>query len=186
MFRDFDETVRHGDHLPCVTDSDGSVDSRLPPEPRIVALSCQESSDLSLQHHGVSAASLTPRDSQQVAASSVDNIGTNGARLVDELCHIALTQTDFLGDLLPGDPVRIWDHAANAIDWAVEIHEELHPGVTVPLEVVEAARTELTQQAHDILADQARLEEDALYDAQQAGDLDHDGSAISYPRYYGV
>jgi hypothetical protein len=185
MFRDFDdETVRHGDHLPCVTD--GSVGSRLPPEPAIVAVPCRLSSDLTLQYHGDSAAALIARDSQQVGASSADNNGTNGARLADELCHIALTQTDFLGDLVPGDPVRIWDHAANAIDWAVEIHEELHPGVTVPLEVVEAARKDLTQQAHDILADQAQLEDDALLDAQQAGDLDHDGSAISYPRYYGV
>jgi hypothetical protein len=68
----------------------------------------------------------------------------------------------------------------------VEIHEELHPDVTMPLEVIVAARTELTQQAHDILADQARLEEDALLDAMEAGDLDHDGSAISYPRYRSV
>jgi hypothetical protein len=183
MFRDFDETAQHGDHLPCVG---GSVASRLPPEPRIVALPLRLSSDFTLHNQTDSAASLTPRDSQQVAPSPSHNNGTNGARLADELCHIALTQTDFLGDLLPGDPVRIWDHAANAIDWAVEIHEELHPGVTVPLEVIVAARTELTQQAHDVLADQARLEDDALYDAQQAGDLDHDGSAISYPRYFGV
>jgi hypothetical protein len=162
------------------------VGSRLPPEPAIVAVPCRLSSDLTLHNQIDSAASLPARDSQQVAAPSVDNNRTNGARLADELCHIALTQTDFLGDLLPGDAVRIWDHAANAIDWAVEIHEELHPGVTVPLEVVEAARKDLTQQAHDILADLATLEEDALFDAMEAGDLDHDGAAISYPRYFGV
>jgi hypothetical protein len=104
----------------------------------------------------------------------------------DELCRIALRDTDFLGDLTPGDAVRIWDHACNAIDWAAEIWSENHDDVTVPLEVVEAARKDLTQQARDILADQARLEDDALLDAMEAGDLDHDGSAISYPRYYGV
>jgi hypothetical protein len=183
MFRNFDETAQHGDHLPC---DDGSGDLRLPPCDRIVAVPLRLSSDSSLHNQTDSAAALTPRDSQQVAPSPSHNIGTNGARLADELCHIALTQTDFLGDLLPGDPVRIFDHAANAIDWAVEIHEELHPGVTVPLEVVEAARKDLTQQAHDILADQARLEDDALLDAMEAGDLDHDGSAISYPHYFGA
>jgi hypothetical protein len=185
MFRDFDdETVRHGDHLPCVTD--GSVGSRLPPEPAIVAVPCRLSSDLTLQYHGDSAAALIPHDSQQVAPSSGDNIRTNGARLADELCRIALRDTDFLGDLTPGDAVRIWDHACNAIDWAAEIWSENHDDATVPLEVVEAARKELTQQAHDILADLATLEEDALFDAMEAGDLDHDGSAISYPRYRSV
>jgi hypothetical protein len=221
MFRDFDdETAQHGDHLPSVG---GSVDRRLPPEPRIVAVPCRLSSDFTLHNHTDSAAPLTQRDSQQVGASSAHDdetveppeavcgacLGTGqhahfmglcshcrGTGKVapppapvpdaDELCRIALSQTDFLGDLVPGDAVRIFDHAANAINWAAEIWSENHDDVTVPLEVVEAARKDLTQQAHDILADLATLEEDALFDAMEAGDLDHDGAAISYPRYYGV
>jgi hypothetical protein len=107
---------------------------------------------------------------------------------IDELIHIALTQTDFIGDLVPGDAVRIFDHAANAIDHAAEIWSEDHPshGVvpTIPLDLIKHARNELTIQAHDMLADMAEAEADRVRDGQDAGDLDAAGDFIAYNRSF--
>jgi hypothetical protein len=184
MFRDYDETVRHGDHLPCVTD--GSVGSRLPPEPAIVAVPCRLSSDLTLQYHGDSAASLTARDSQQVAASASHNIRTNGARLgVSELVHSAIVDTDFVHDL-SDDQHLLCAAVENAVDMAADMWSDAHGFEPVPLDLIIAARAALLAEANDMLVDRAEAAADALLDAMEAGDLDHDGAAISYPRYYGV
>jgi hypothetical protein len=220
MFRDYDETVRHGDHLPCVTD--GSVDSRLPPEPRIVALPCRLSSDFTLHDQTDSAASLTARDSQQVGASPSHNIGTDeqpeavcGACLgtgqhahfmglcshcggtgkvapppapkpgVSELVHAAIHDTDFLGDLTD-DQHLLCAAVENAVDMAADAWSDAHDGEPVPLDTIILARAALLAEAQDMLVDRAEAAADALLDAMEAGDLDHDGAAISYPRYHGV
>jgi hypothetical protein len=190
MFRDYDETAQHGDHLPCVG---GSVDGRLPPEPRIVALPCQRASgiapdarDNTLHNQQVSADALIQRDSQQVPASSVDNIRTNGARPgVSELVHAAIHDTDLIHDLTD-DQHLLCAACENAIDMAADMWSDAHDGEPVPLNTIILARTALLVEAQDMLVDRAEAAADALLDAMEAGDLDHDGAAISYPRYFGV
>jgi hypothetical protein len=180
MFRDFDETVRHGDHLPCVTD--GSVDGRLPPEPAIVSLPWQCASDSSLHNQQVSDAALTPRDSQQVAPSSVDNNRTNGARLgVSELVHSAIHDTDFLGDLTD-DQHLLLSCVENAVDMAADAHD----GEPVPLDLIIAARAALLAEAQDMLVDRAEMAQQQLLDEIEAGDRDRHGRFIPFPRYFGV
>jgi hypothetical protein len=139
-----------------------------------------------LQYHGVSAAALTPRDSQQVSASSVDNNGTNGVRLgVSELVHSAIVDTDFVHDL-SDDQHLLQAAVENAVDMAADAWSDAHGFEPVPLDLIILARTALLAEANDMLVDRAEAASDARYDAMQAGDLDHDGAAISYPRYYGV
>jgi hypothetical protein len=192
MFRDFDdETVRHDNPLPC--DDGGSVDGRLPPEPAIVSLPWQcasgiapDARDNTLHNQGDSAAALIQRDSQQVGASSGYNIGTNGARLgVSELVHSAIHDTDLIHDLTD-DQHLLQAAVENAVDMAADAWSDAHGFEPVPLDTIILARAALLAEANDMLVDRAEAEADALYDAQMAGDLDHDGSAISYPRYFGV
>jgi hypothetical protein len=184
MSDDFDGMERHAD-LP-LSVAGGSGDGRRPHHPRIVALSCQESSDLSLQDHGVSAASLTARDSQQVAASSVDNNRTNGARLgVSELVHAAIHDTDFLGDLTD-DQHLLLSCVENAVDMAADAWSDAHDGEPVPLDLIIAARAALLAEAQDMLVDRAEMAQQQLRDEIEAGDRDRHGRFIMFPRSYGV
>jgi hypothetical protein len=192
MFRDFDETVRHGDHLPCVTDS-GSGDLRLPPEPTIVSLPWQcasgiapDAHDNTLHNQQVSAAALIQRDSQQVPASSVDNIRTNGVRLgVSELVHAAIHDTDFVHDLTD-DQHLLQAAVENAVDMAADIWSDAHEYEPVPLDTIIAARAALLAEAQDMLVDRAEMAQQQLRDEIEAGDRDRHGRFIPFPRYFGV
>jgi hypothetical protein len=151
-----------------------------------MALPLPLSSDLTLQYHGDSAAPLTARDSQQVAASSADNNRTNGVRIgVSELVHSAIVNTDFVHDLTD-DQHLLLSCVENAIDMAADMWSDAHGFEPVPLDTIILARAALLAEAQDMLVDRAEAAADALLDAMEAGDLDHDGAAISYPRYYGV
>ena len=101
---------------------------------------------------------------------------------MDELIHIALTQTDFLGDLTD-DLDQIHHNAANSIDAAADLWSEAHDDATVPLPLIISARMELELQAHSLLEDRAQAAADARADGIEAGDLTPDGEPIPYPTY---
>jgi hypothetical protein len=104
---------------------------------------------------------------------------------VEQLVYLAIHETDFLGDLCD-DLSLLETNVANSVDVAADLHSDRNGYVTVPLSLIVAAREALLVEAQDMLTDRAQAAADALYDAHQAGDLDHDGSAISYPRYRSV
>jgi hypothetical protein len=123
-----------------------------------------------------------------VRCERCDGTGTVAAPAlpnVSELVHAAIHDTDFLGDLTD-DQHLLCAAVENALDMAADAWSDAHDGEPVPLDTIILARAALLAEAQDMLVDRAEAAADALYDAQMAGDLDHDGSAISYPRYYGV
>jgi uncharacterized protein (DUF4213/DUF364 family) len=99
--------------------------------------------------------------------------------------HAAIHDTDFVHDLTD-DQHLLCAAVENAVDMAADAWSDAHEYEPVPLDTIILARAALLAEAQDMLADRAEAAADALYDAMQAGDLDHEGSAISYPRYYGV
>jgi hypothetical protein len=101
------------------------------------------------------------------------------------LVHAAIVGTDFVHDLTD-DQHLLLSACENAVDMAADMWSDAHGFEPVPLGLIIAARTALLAEANDMLVDRAEAAADALYDAQMAGDLDHDGSAISYPRYRSV
>lgn len=105
---------------------------------------------------------------------------------VDALVSIALTETDFLGDLIDGDLGWLEHIAANSVDAAADIWADAHANVPVPLPLILAARRALIEQAQDLLADMAEAEADRRRDAQEAGDLNADGDPIPHPRYRSI
>jgi hypothetical protein len=104
---------------------------------------------------------------------------------VSELVHAAIHDTDLIHDLTD-DQHLLLSACENAVDMAADAWSDAHDGEPVPLDTIIAARAALLAEANDMLVDRAEAAADALLDAQQAGDLDHDGSAISYPRYRSV
>lgn len=118
------------------------------------------------------------------------NLAAQGARLaadmqlptVAELIHIALTETDFIGDLC-SDHDLIAHNAANSIDTAADIWTDTHDGKPVPLSLIVLARGQLEAEAHDMLTDMAEMKAAELADAIEAGDLDADGTPIPYTPY---
>lgn len=98
-----------------------------------------------------------------------------------DLVTLALTDTDFIGDL---DPATLADNVANSADLAAEISED-RTGIAVPLDVIHAARAKLVERGYLILAEREQEAIDRRRDGQMAGDLDADGEPIGYDRYYG-
>ena len=99
----------------------------------------------------------------------------------EELVSVALHATDFLADLT-GDPHDLAGNVTDCIAAAAELWTDTHDDVRAPAATLAAARAALTAEAHAILAARAQAAEAALWDAHEAGDLAHDGSAISYPK----
>jgi hypothetical protein len=117
-------------------------------------------------------------------------LAAEGARLaaalrsptLEALLYSAIHDGDFLGDLTD-DLGVLRSHCENAVDLAADLWSEAHGDAPVALELIVAAREMLLVEAQDMLADRAEAAADALYDAQQAGDVDANGAAISYPTY---
>lgn len=185
-FETYGATVRHGPALPDVTADGGSVDIRLPPQAASVSPQLQLASDYTLHnrngHDGQELPALVS-DNNTTHSVSIDlTLAAEGKALVDELLRRVLADTDFLADLTP-DLDLLESNVSNSVWLAADIWADAHGDRTVPLPIVEAARAELTQQAHDMLRDQAEMAFDARYDAMQAGDVDADGEPIPYPTY---
>jgi hypothetical protein len=101
---------------------------------------------------------------------------------LEALLYSAIHDTDFLGDLTD-EPDVLRSVCENAVDAAADLWSAAHGDAPVALELIKAAREMLLVEAQDMLADRAEAAADALYDAQQAGDVDANGTAISYPTY---
>jgi hypothetical protein len=104
---------------------------------------------------------------------------------VSELVHAAIHGTDLIHDLTD-DQHLLCAAVENAVDMAADAWSDAHGFEPVPLDTIIAARAALLAEANDMLVDRAEAAADALLDAMEAGDLDHDGAAISYPRYRSV
>jgi hypothetical protein len=194
MFDDFSATVRHGSDLPsCGGGTTGHGDRASLPDDRIVSPGLHVSTtfvapayDNTLHDQTDSSAPSSPRDSQQVAASSADNNRTNGVRIgVSELVHSAIVDTDFVHDLTD-DQHLLLSCVENAIDMAADMWSDAHGFEPVPLDTIILARAALLAEAQDMLVDRAEAAADAIRDSQEAGDLDPDGGWVPYPRYFGV
>jgi hypothetical protein len=117
-------------------------------------------------------------------------LAAEGARLaaalrsptLEALLYSAVHDTDFLGDLTDDQGV-LRSHCENAVDLAADLWSEAHGDAPIALELIVAAREMLLVEAQDMLADRAEAAADALLDAIEAGDVDANGAAISYPTY---
>src|SRR5215469_16510874 len=118
-----------------------------------------------------------PRQQPNGIRETIAGIGPTA----EELVCVALHATDFLADLT-GDPLDLAANVTKCIAAAAELWTDTHHGERVPAATLAAARAALTAEAHAILAARAQAAEAALWDAHEAGDLAHDGSAISYPK----
>ena len=105
---------------------------------------------------------------------------------VSELVALAITGTDFLGDITTScDTMAL---AAEYADQAAERWEDAR-GVlfgTVLPERIDAARCELRDLAESVLGDAAEGLSYARIDSIEAGDLDDDGNPIPYETYRSI
>ena len=150
--------VRHGNYLPLISHA-----------------SVVQSSHSATGDSGVVRA--FPRQQPNGIRETIAGIGPTA----EELVCVALHATDFLADLT-GDPLDLAANVTKCIAAAAELWTDTHHGERVPAATLAAARAALTAEAHAILAARAQAAEAALWDAHEAGDLAHDGSAISYPK----
>lgn len=103
-----------------------------------------------------------------------------GAPTAAELAALAITQTDFIGDL---DPATLAANAENSADLAAEIWSDEHGGPPMSLALIAAARRLLADRGYLLLCEREQAEIDALRDGVEAGDLDRAGAPIPYARY---
>lgn len=104
---------------------------------------------------------------------------------VDDLICIALADTDFIGDLTP-DRDLVEANVCNSIWLAADIWADNHNEQTVPQPLIDAARVELTRQAHAMLDERAEHTAAQILDEIEAGERDRYGWPIRFPRYVGV
>jgi hypothetical protein len=104
---------------------------------------------------------------------------------IDQLICIALADTDFIGDLT-GDRDLIEANVCNSIWLAADIWADVNNERTVPQALIDAARVELTKQAHAMLDERAEHTAAQILDEIEAGDRDDFGRPIRFPRYVGV
>lgn len=99
---------------------------------------------------------------------------------VADLVDRAIADTDFLGDLTPN--VDVLALASICADQAAEYYEDSRdvlPGSVAP-ELVLAARDVLAGLAEALRLYSEIVADDALADAIEAGDADHDGAPVAY------
>ena len=147
--------------------------------------------------YGNRAAGRNPADATALAERSTGNrrfaAGGNGPAdtqraplnlpTVSDLLHLAVTETDFAGDLHPD---TLEANCATSIDLAALIWEERHDDIPVPLSLIQWARCALLLEAEAMLRDRETHAEAERLDAIEAGDIDADGQWIPYDTYHGA
>lgn len=108
--------------------------------------------------------------------------GSSNIPTISDLLHLAVTETDFTGDLT--DDQRLLEiNVENSIDLASDIWSDRNNGATVPLSLIQWARCALLLEAEAMLADREAHAEAELADDIEAGNRDRDGNVIPWERY---
>lgn len=135
------------------------------------------------ERHGTALPDITSSLRGYGGAATVNSQSANVAQpTILDLLHLAITETDFTGDLT-NDQRLLEINVENSIDLAATIWEERHNDIPVPLSLIQWARCALLLEAEAMLRDRARYEADTLADAREAGDLDAEGQWIPYDTY---